>query len=100
MTLPWPVDGHVERSQGSAAHTVVHRELERNKAALAGLAPGSRRTMRGALDLIAAWLLSGGQADALTLAWGELWPGVHRPGLVRIAEGQTAALTRGHPCRL
>lgn len=35
---------------------------------LAGLAPGSRRTMRQALDSIAV-LVSGGQADATSLPW-------------------------------
>src|SRR5437868_6930439 len=38
---------------------------------LAHLTPGGQRTMRGALDVIAA-LLSGGQADALTCNWAAL----------------------------
>lgn len=38
---------------------------------LASLSEGSRRTMRGALERIAG-LASGGRADAMTLAWGEL----------------------------
>src|SRR6266540_7196116 len=38
---------------------------------LARLAPGSRRTMRQALDTIAG-LLTGGQADALALDWSRL----------------------------
>lgn len=38
---------------------------------LAGLAEGSRRTMRGALDTIAG-LVSDGQADAETLPWARL----------------------------
>lgn len=47
--------------------------LERNPAAvyLAGKAPGSRRALRGALDLVAR-LVSGGAADALSLDWGRL----------------------------
>ena len=40
--------------------------LDRNPSAvyLAGLGPGSRRTMQAGLDTVAGWL-SGGQADAL-----------------------------------
>ena len=38
---------------------------------LASLSPGSRRTMRGALEMMAR-LLSGGRADALSLDWGAL----------------------------
>jgi integrase/recombinase XerD len=38
---------------------------------LARLAPGSRRTMRQALDIVAA-LLTDGRADALTLPWAQL----------------------------
>ena len=38
---------------------------------LASLAAGSRRTMRGALDTIAA-LLSSGQADCEALPWHQL----------------------------
>ena len=47
--------------------------MDRNPAAvyLAGLAPGSRRTMRGDLEKIAR-LLSGGMAGALELEWGKL----------------------------
>lgn len=47
--------------------------LDRNPAAvyLAGLAEGSRRTMRGALDKVAE-LLTGGACDALSLAWSQV----------------------------
>lgn len=47
--------------------------LERNPAAvyLAGLAPGSRRAMHQALNVIAA-LLSSGHAEALTFSWHQL----------------------------
>ncbi len=47
--------------------------LDRNPASvyLASLAPGSRRTMRGALNTIAA-LLTDGNADALALHWAAL----------------------------
>ncbi|MDP9372836.1 MAG: hypothetical protein M3Q65_10385, partial [Chloroflexota bacterium] len=38
---------------------------------LAGLAPGSRRTMRGALETLAT-LLSGGRHTAATLPWHAL----------------------------
>lgn len=38
---------------------------------IARLAPGSRRTMRGALDLIAS-ILSSGTADAITLPWAKV----------------------------
>src|SRR5262245_18319052 len=38
---------------------------------VARLAPGSRRTMRQALDTVAG-LLTGGQADALMLDWSRL----------------------------
>src|SRR5437899_2798264 len=38
---------------------------------LARLAPGSRRTMRASLDIIAG-LLTNGRENALTLAWPEL----------------------------
>ena len=49
---------------------VVPPALDRLPAAvyLARLAPGSRRTLRGALDTMAA-LLTGGQADAMTCPW-------------------------------
>jgi integrase/recombinase XerD len=49
---------------------VVPPALDRLPAAvyLARLAPGSRRTMRGSLDTMAA-LLTGGQADAMTCPW-------------------------------
>src|ERR671933_1131897 len=51
----------------------AHDHLEIHPAAvyLASLAPGSRRTMRQALDTIAA-ILTGDQADAFTLTWGAL----------------------------
>jgi site-specific recombinase XerD len=47
--------------------------LDQNPAAvyLAGLGKGSQRTMRSALNTIAI-MVSGGQADALTLAWSRL----------------------------
>lgn len=38
---------------------------------LAGLAPGSRRTMKGALDTLAA-LLTSGRCDALSLDWSQI----------------------------
>src|SRR5690606_55522 len=38
---------------------------------LARLAPGSRRTMRQALDVVAG-MLTDGQADAITLPWAHL----------------------------
>ena len=47
--------------------------LAQNPAAVyvAGLSPGSRRTMRGALDTVAE-LLSGGRCDARSLDWSRL----------------------------
>src|SRR5436309_1914486 len=61
---------------GDEAHALVAREAcpaDGHAAAiyLAGLAPGSRRTMRQALDVIAG-LLTGGRADAETLDWSAL----------------------------
>jgi len=52
---------------------VGDRPIDQNPAAvyLASLAPRSRRTMRGALEKIAD-LVSGGEANALTLEWGRL----------------------------
>jgi len=60
----------------SAAHTLILTTpppLTEHPAAvyLAGLAPGSRPTMRQALDAIAS-LLTDGKADALTLDWAAL----------------------------
>src|SRR5450755_3828687 len=59
---------------GSATHSLsvpLVALLERNPAVvyLARLAPSSRRVMHEALDMLAR-VLTGGQADALTCAWG------------------------------
>lgn len=53
--------------------TYEHNSIDRNPAAvyLAGLAQGSRRTMRGALDTIAG-LLTNGQANAFGVDWAAL----------------------------
>jgi site-specific recombinase XerD len=53
--------------------TVSNRPLEQNPAAvyLAGLAAGSRRTMREALDVMAG-MLTGGRETALTFDWSQL----------------------------
>ena len=57
---------------------------------LASLSRGSRRTMRASLETIAA-LVSGGQADALSLAWHKL--GYQHTALIRttIAENYSPA---------
>lgn len=47
------------------------RDLHPARVYLASLSPGSRRTMRAALENVAG-LVSGGRADALTLPWHEL----------------------------
>lgn len=60
-------------TDGLALVAVVRLPVDRHPAAvyLAGLAPGSRRTMRQALDVIAR-TLTDGRADAETLAWSAL----------------------------
>ncbi len=55
---------------------------------LARLAPGSRRTMRQALDTVAG-LLTGGQADALMLDWSRL--GYQHTAAVRAAVAERFA---------
>jgi integrase/recombinase XerD len=58
---------------GRALVLATSPPLDQHPAAvyLAKLSPGSRRTMRGALDRIAE-LVSGGRADALGLDWAAL----------------------------
>lgn len=53
------------------AHAAVPRDRHPAAVYLARLAPGSRRTMRGALDLIAG-ILSSGRADAISLPWAQV----------------------------
>jgi site-specific recombinase XerD len=53
------------------AHTLTRVDEHPAAVYIASLAPGSRRTMRQALDVIAE-LLSGGRADAVTLEWAAL----------------------------
>ncbi len=63
-----------ERAGGTAlapAATVPPADLHPARVYLASLAPGSRRTMRAALENIAG-LVSTGEAGALTLPWHEL----------------------------
>lgn len=61
------------RPGAAALVPVSSSRLDEHPAAvyLASLAPGSRRTMRQSLDTI-AHILTGGQADALTLTWAAL----------------------------
>ena len=61
-------------TRASAAALITRQEtLDEHPAVvyLASLAPGSRRTMRQALDTIAR-IITGEQADALTLQWRAL----------------------------
>src|SRR5689334_6374830 len=57
---------------------------------VASLAPGSRRTMRQALDTVAA-TLSGGQADAGALDWTALRYLTAHPGCARGSGGPLRA---------
>src|SRR5439155_15162632 len=68
--MPEPLPAPAEASALVAVEPVPG---DRHPAAvyLASLAPGSRRTMRQALDMIAG-LLTGGRADAETLDWAAL----------------------------
>jgi len=72
-TLPAP-------AEASALVAVEPVPADRHPAAvyLASLAPGSRRTMRQALDAVAPTLTSG-QASAETLAWSRLRTSTPRP---------------------
>lgn len=58
-------------TNGGALTPAERRPLDESPAAvyLAGLAPGSRRTMHAALDVMAGWL---GAADCFSLEWGRL----------------------------
>jgi len=58
-------------SQGLVTLTPPQPDRHPSAVCLAGLASGSRRTMRQALDTVAA-LLTGGRADAETLDWSAL----------------------------
>ncbi len=66
-TVPIPMPPDSERAISQFG------QLDHNPAVvyLASLSPGSRRTMRESLDLIAR-IASRGQADAFTFNWGEL----------------------------
>ncbi len=65
--VPVGADGHT----GLVLAAEVPHDRHPALVYLASLSPGSRRTMRAALETI-AWFVSGGRADAASLAWHEL----------------------------
>jgi site-specific recombinase XerD len=69
-----PRSTHLARPQTSVADltaSVAPKDVRPALVYLAGLAPGSRRTMRQVLDTVAR-MLTGGELDAEALAWGRL----------------------------
>lgn len=62
------VEGSLLSTEGG---TAFPRESNPVFVYLSSLAPGSRRTMRGSLDMVAGFL-SGGRADALSMDWSAM----------------------------